>query len=197
MRPGISIERGTIVRITLLQAAIFLAVSLGYALVVGDMGRVGLTLTGWQGAIGWGAVLFLATLPFLCLPRYFGVRNKLEEVLALTLRPGDLLLLNFAVSWSEELLFRGVLVGIIGVIPSAVLFGAMHYVGYESVLEVIYALSTGLVLGYAFKAWVPNILFPVTFHFLANLLSLLLTRRWARGSSTNGFEMPEIGPNEG
>lgn len=180
MRPEIPMERDTVVRITLLQAAIFLAISLAYAVGVGDIGRIGLTLTNWQGAIGWGVILFLAAVPFLCVPRYFHVRNPLEEALALSLQATDLLLLNFAVSWSEELLFRGLLVGLIGVIPSALLFGAMHYIGYESVLEVIYAVSTGLVLGYAFKAWVPNILFPVTFHFLANSLSLSLTRRWAQ-----------------
>jgi membrane protease YdiL (CAAX protease family) len=180
MSPEIPIERGTIIKITLLQAAIFLAVALGYAAMVGDIGAIGLTLRGWEAAIAWGVILFLATVPFLYLPRYFGVRNQLEEALALGLRTRDMLLLNLAVSWSEELLFRGLLIGIIGVIPSALLFGAMHYIGYESLLEVVYAVSTGLVLGYAFKEWVPNILFPVTFHLLANLLSLSLTRRWAR-----------------
>jgi len=180
MAPEVQIERGAVVKITLVQATIFLGASLVYAAALGSAGSIGLTLAGWTRAIALGTALFLVVIPFLFLPRYFGVRNRLEEALALGLRAKELLLLNFAVSWSEELFFRGMLVGVIGVIPSSILFGAVHYIGYESALEVAYAVSVGLVLGYAFKAWLPNILFPVTFHFLANSASLFFTRRWAR-----------------
>ncbi len=74
--------------------------------------------------------------------------------------------------------FRGFLLRVVGVVPSAILFGAMHYIGYESLLEVGYALSMGLVIGYLYRYLVPNILFPIVFHFSLNVFSLLMVRRF-------------------
>ncbi len=167
-----------------------MAVALGYAAILSDPRVIGLLLEGSGKAVALGTGLFLAAVPLLSLPRIFKVRNELEEILAATLSTRDILALNAIVSMSEELLFRGVLLRLIGVVPSSVVFGAIHYVGYRSLTEVVYALCTGLVLGYLYKHFFPNILFPITFHFLANAFSLLLTKRqslWSR----NGFKRSE------
>ena len=105
--------------------------SLAYALYRGDIRSIGISGDRIPISILYGTLLFLAVLPFLYLPRRLGIRNQLEEAIALNLGPRDILALNLAVSCSEELFFRGFLLGIIGVIPSAIIFGAMHYIGYN------------------------------------------------------------------
>jgi len=182
------IDRSAIIRLTLIQSFIFLVVALVFAWRRGDVESVGIVREDIPISILYGILLFFAVLPFLYLPRRLGIRNKLEEAIASNLGRRDILALNLAVSCSEELFFRGFLLGVIGVIPSAIIFGAMHYIGYASKLEVAYALSVGLLLGYLYKLYLPNILFPITFHFLANAFTLLLTHRGGLSDPMNGIE---------
>ncbi len=184
----LSIGRVTIIRLTMYQAIIFLAIALTYALLVGDISSIGITGGNWALSVAWGIILFIMVMPLLYLPKRLGIRNQLEEVLATKLRVKDILALNLLVSCSEELFFRGFLLRLVGVIPSALVFGAMHYIGYASLLEVAYALGTGLLLGYLYKFHIPNILFPITFHYLANAFSLLLTRGPVPDTGRKGFE---------
>jgi len=179
--------RDMVIRLTLLQSTIFLTIALGYAGLMGGAGAVGLTSHRWLASLAWGGAIFLMAAPFLYLPRRLGFRNRLEEAIATKLSIPDILVLNGIVSFSEELFFRGFLLRLIGVIPSAVVFGAMHYLGYESRVEVLYALSIGLIMGHLYKGFLPNILLPVSFHFLANAFSFLLTRKSLEGA-TKGFE---------
>ncbi len=176
MRLEPQVERSDILRLTLLQSAIFLAGATAYALLVGNSASIGVTQTGSIKSIVWGIVLFVVFIPVLYLPRRLKIKNELEEAIGGKLGIRDILSLNALVSVSEELFFRGFLLRVIGVVPSAAVFGAMHYIGYASVLEVAYALSTGLVLGYLYRLYLPNILFPITFHYLANAFALLLTK---------------------
>jgi membrane protease YdiL (CAAX protease family) len=173
----LAVGRGEIIKLTLLQSAFFLAVALGYGLIFGDLSSIGLTTEQWEISLAAGMGLFVLAVPVLYLPRAMGYRNPLEEILATKLTVMDIVGLNFVVSLGEELFFRGFLIGLLGVIPSAVIFGLMHYIGYESWVEVVYALAVGLVLGFVFKYMLPNVLFPFIFHFLANTYALLLMRR--------------------
>ena len=184
----LDIDRGAIIKLTLIQSVIFLAVAVAYAWFMGDAASIGLNSDGVPRSILYGSLLFAGVLPFLYLPRYLGIRNQLEEAIAFKLGTRDILGLNLVVSCSEELFFRGFLLRIIGVIPSAVIFGVMHYIGYASKLEVAYALLVGLLLGFLYRLYLPNILFPITFHFLANAFTLLLTRHGIVKGETNGIE---------
>ena len=184
----LEIDRVAIIKLTLIQSVIFLAVALAYAAFMGDAGAIGLNLDRVNQSIFFGLLLFAGVVPLLYLPRYLGVRNQLEEAIAYNLGTRDILGLNLVVSCSEELFFRGFLLRVIGVIPSAVIFGVMHYIGYASKLEVAYALLVGLLLGFLYQLYLPNILFPITFHFLANAFTLLLTRYGIIKGETNGIE---------
>lgn len=179
--------RDAVIKLTLIQSSVFLGVSLCYAAIIGKAEALGLTTCDWLPSIAWGGGVFLLALPFLYLPRHLGFRNCLEEAIAARLSITDILLLNAVVSFSEELFFRGFLLRLIGVIPSAIVFGAMHYLGYESLIEVVYAFSIGLIMGYLYKFFLPNILLPISFHFLANAFSFLLTRK-SLAVGTKGFE---------
>jgi membrane protease YdiL (CAAX protease family) len=186
---ALPVGRSTIIRLTVVQSAVFLAIPSAYLVLSGaGLGFLGITSENWLPSILLGVAAFLAWIPVLYLPKRLGIRNELEEALALKLRVKDILLLNLLVSLSEEVFFRGFLLRIIGVIPQAIVFGVMHYIGYASLLEVAYALSIGLLLGFAYKLYLPNLLFPLTFHFLANAFSLLLTRKSASEGPTNGIE---------
>lgn len=75
----------------------------------------------------------------------------------------------------EEVLFRGLMVPRLGIIVSAIVFGAMH-AGYDSTfaVEVIAALIFGLIAGYVFKK--TKSLYPsVLAHILVNATTVLLT----------------------
>jgi membrane protease YdiL (CAAX protease family) len=189
MREELRIERGEIIKFTILQGVIFLGIAIAYALIFGGgLASIGILRRGLLSAIGWGVLLFLAIVPVLYLPKRLGIRNRLEEEIAGRLGAWDILALNLLVSSSEELFFRGFLLRIVGVVPSAIVFGIIHYIGYVSLAEVAYALSTGLLLGFVYKYLIPNIFFAITFHYLANAFALLITRRSVLNKGTKGIE---------
>jgi hypothetical protein len=73
----------------------------------------------------------------------------------------------FVAPINEEIFFRAFLVPRIGIVPSALLFGLLHF-GYNSVSEVVGAVIYGLIAGYAFKK--TNSLYPSLIgHILVNM----------------------------
>ena len=60
----------------------------------------------------------------------------------------QLFLQIFVVSLSEEMIFRGVIINYIGVIPQGILFGLFHTAAYYSIYGVnIYAMIMAMVMG--------------------------------------------------
>jgi len=173
------VRRSDIIKVSLVQSGFFLTGASAYALYAGDPSAIGITSYGLGRAVAYALGLFVIFAPLVSVPIFLGVRNKLEEVLSSRLTTTDVLWVSLLVSCGEEMFFRGFLLRVVGVVPSAVLFGAMHYIGYESLLEVGYALFMGLVIGYLYRYLVPNILFPIVFHFSLNVFSLLMVRHFA------------------
>ncbi len=74
---------------------------------------------------------------------------------------------------NEEILFRGFMVPRFGIILSAIIFGAMHYLSYFSIAEFVAALAFGLAAGYIFKK--TQSLYPSIFgHMLFDFVNVLL-----------------------
>ncbi|MCL4389480.1 MAG: CPBP family intramembrane metalloprotease [Candidatus Marsarchaeota archaeon] len=74
---------------------------------------------------------------------------------------------------NEEMLFRGFLVPRFGIIFSALIFGAFHYLSYASISEFAVAFIFGIAAGYVRKKY--NSLYPsIIAHILVNLLGFLL-----------------------
>ncbi len=74
---------------------------------------------------------------------------------------------------NEEILFRGFMVPRFGIIISAIIFGAMHYLSYFSIAEFVAALAFGLAAGYIFKR--TKSLYPSIFgHMLFDFVNVLL-----------------------
>ncbi|MDG6902919.1 MAG: CPBP family intramembrane metalloprotease [Nitrososphaerota archaeon] len=103
-----------------------------------------------------------------------GTSNLFENLLYLTV------VMVVFVAVTEELLFRGVLMGSLGqMMPpwqaicfSSVIFGQMH-LGWFSPLEVIFAYSAGVVFGY-FAYRTDSLLGPIVAHGLDNIVLFLL-----------------------
>ena len=76
---------------------------------------------------------------------------------------------------NEEILFRGFMVPRFGVVISALIFGALHYLSYFSIAEFVAALLFGLAAGYVLKkttSLYPSIVGHILFDFV-NILILL------------------------
>ncbi|MDG7011224.1 MAG: CPBP family intramembrane metalloprotease [Nitrososphaerota archaeon] len=103
-----------------------------------------------------------------------GTSNLFENLLYLSV------VMVVFVAVTEELLFRGVLMGSLGqMMPpwqaicfSSVIFGQMH-LGWFSPLEVIFAYSAGVVFGY-FAYRTDSLLGPIVAHGLDNIVLFLL-----------------------
>ncbi len=75
--------------------------------------------------------------------------------------------------FDEEIFFRGFLVPRLGIVLSALLFGALHYLSYFSLAEFIAALAFGLAAGYAFKK-TGSLYTTVIGHMLFDLVNVVL-----------------------
>jgi membrane protease YdiL (CAAX protease family) len=138
----------------------------------------------WRGA-AWGIA---GTLPMLALflvgNRYpLGPLRKIKQFLIDALGPSlvacrwyDLLLIAAVAGIGEELLFRGVLQPLAGVVWSNVLFGLVHCI------TPTYALLAGLLGGYL--GWLlntsENLLAPIVTHGLYDFLAFLVVARECR-----------------
>ncbi|MGC8537601.1 MAG: CPBP family intramembrane glutamic endopeptidase [Candidatus Micrarchaeia archaeon] len=73
----------------------------------------------------------------------------------------------------EEILFRGFMVPRFGIVLSALVFGALHYISYFSYIELIAAFVFGLAAGYVFKK--TNSLYPsIIGHMLFDFSTVFL-----------------------
>jgi membrane protease YdiL (CAAX protease family) len=72
---------------------------------------------------------------------------------------------------TEELLFRALLVPRIGIVPSALVFGVMHF-AYGSVVEIIGVVIVGVILALVYR-YSKSITPCILIHLLYNLMSIV------------------------
>jgi len=96
-----------------------------------------------------GALLLAAAaLLERTVPSFAWVSRTTERALRrLALPHGVAALLALATSVGEELLFRGVLLPTIGLVPQALLFGALHPAGRRGWSYPLFVAASGLLLG--------------------------------------------------
>lgn len=137
-----------------------------------------LSWTGWAlpWALGIGLAITLASaIIYRLWPAY---RQSADFYLALVLKPlewPDLIWLGLLPGLSEELLFRGVMLSdlglnVFGLVVSSLLFGILHFSGYQQWPYVAWATAVGLLLG-ASVLLTGNLLVPIVAHVLTNLIS--------------------------
>lgn len=124
--------------------------------------------------IGLGITL-ASTLVYNAWPAY---GRSADIYLKMVLNPllwPDLIWLGLLPGLSEELLFRGVILGAVGfnalgLAISSICFGVLHFSGSQQWPYVIWATIVGLILGYV-GIETGNLLVPIAAHVCTNFVS--------------------------
>lgn len=126
-------------------------------------------------------------------PALRGLSDELAPHLVDGARKWELILLSVLSGVGEEVLFRGALQPLIGLVAASLLFGALH-VGPDRryLVWTVWAVAAGFLFG-ALYLWTGGILAPVTAHALHNAATLLLWRRSRQKEPgvRDGGSMPE------
>lgn len=90
---------------------------------------------------------------------------------------GGLVLVSLLSGLGEELLFRGALQPLVGIVVSSILFGLFH-IGPDRryLLWTAWAIAAGFLFGYLYE-WSGGLLAPVVAHATHNAVTLVLWRR--------------------
>lgn len=94
----------------------------------------------------------------------------------------DYISVAFMAALGEELLFRGALQPLIGLVPTSVIFGLLHA---TSVAHVILAGSLGLLLGWLFH-WSGSLWPPIAAHLVLDTVAGVLLARRLRWDTRSG-----------
>ena len=175
------------VRLAIVFYAAFAALAVGISalsgieLKLGAEPLVGALLAGLLTAAG---TVLLGTIAYRLIPL---VRELADEVAPLLMErssTGGLVFVSLLSGVGEEMLFRGALQPLVGLVISALLFGALH-VGPDRryLLWTAWAVLAGLLFGLLYR-WTGGLLAPVVAHAAHNAVTLVLwRRRWMFGKA--------------
>jgi membrane protease YdiL (CAAX protease family) len=165
-----------------------LALCLAAALLPLPFGQPGiwpaLELTGlltWQTLVSGilGLVIGAAVVIIIThwRPMHIIAKNMARLVAWETFRPADHVKVALMAALGEELLFRGALQPLIGLVPMALIFGVLHA---TAIAHTILAAVLGLWLGWLYQ-WTGSLWPPIAAHLTLDLATgLLLARRLKR-----------------
>ncbi|MEM6447481.1 MAG: CPBP family intramembrane glutamic endopeptidase [Cyanobacteria bacterium J06642_2] len=145
------------------------------------LGNVRVLALSWNGvAIAQGlavgiCIVSLSQAVYYLWPAY---KTSAETYMNVVLRPltwPDLVWLGLLPGLSEELLFRGVALAVLGVTPggiaiSSLIFGSMHLLDIEQWPYGVWATVVGVILGISVMM-TGNLLVPIVAHIFANTVS--------------------------
>ncbi len=120
-------------------------------------------------------IVGLSTAMYYAWPQY---RKSADMYLNLVLKPlalQDAIWVGLLPGLSEELLFRGIALPALGLVPSSLLFGVAHLLEWRQWPYALWATGIGLLLGLA-TLWSQNLLVAVVAHVTTNILSTLFWR---------------------
>ena len=114
------------------------------------------------------------------LPAVRSLSDELAPVLVDGSRRRDLVLVSAASGIGEEVLFRGALQPMLGLVLASLLFGMMH-VGPDRryLIWTLWAVGAGFLFGFLY-IWTGGLLAPISAHIIHNAATLLLWRRSRR-----------------
>jgi membrane protease YdiL (CAAX protease family) len=133
------------------------------------------TLVGGILGLAIGAIVALLVVHWRPL---HVIAEQLRRVVAWeTFLAADYIAIALLAAVGEELLFRGALQPLVGLVPMAVIFGLLHL---TSIAHVIVASLSGLWLGWLYQ-WSGSLWSPILAHLALDLVTgLLLTRSLGR-----------------
>ncbi len=150
------------------------------------------------GDISKGTVAALPPLAFfICslseragrLPALASLRRKvLVDIreLFLDASPIHLLLISASAGFAEELLFRGVIQGKVGIVAASIIFGLVHFI---SPAYVIAAAAMGFYIGAIFQMS-GHLLVPIQLHFIYDLGALAYIIYFPGAVESGGEQAP-------
>jgi membrane protease YdiL (CAAX protease family) len=95
-----------------------------------------------------------------------------------TFRPRDYVVVAFLAALGEELLFRGAMQPLLGLVPVAVVFGLLHA---TALAHIVLAGVLGLWLGLLYH-WSGNLWSPIAAHLTLDVVTGLLLARTAQAT---------------
>ena len=145
------------------------------------LGNVTLISARWDNmdalrGVGLGlAIVILSRGLYFLWPQYRACAENYMTTIVAPLAWPDMLWLGLLPSMSEELLFRGVALGALGLTPVAIVltsiaFGSLHLMDLKQWPYGIWAMAIGMAFGFSLL-FTGNLLVPGIAHFVANLLS--------------------------
>lgn len=162
-----------------LLAAVIGAISGVDPFALGDSPMTDLLL----GAATAGCFVAAGLVAYRLLPALRTLADELGPQLVDGARTGDLVLLAVLSGFGEEVLFRGALQPLLGLVLTSLIFGALH-VGPDRryLVWTLWAVVAGFVLGMLYNV-TGGILAPATAHALNNAAVLLLWKRSRKGGA--------------
>lgn len=120
---------------------------------------------------------------------FMSIRQKIAETLDLqAMRGWHAVALGLIAAVPEEIFFRGAMQPTLGLILTALIFGALHAL---TRLYFAYAVLAGFALG-LLANWQGSLWMPIAAHFAVNYWSLILLAQWSREEPKNK-KAPTIG----
>ncbi|MGK7911819.1 MAG: lysostaphin resistance A-like protein [Synechococcus sp.] len=145
------------------------------------------TIDALQGvALGLIVVVLSRGLYFLW-PQYRACAEQYMTTIVAPLEWPDLIWLGLLPSMSEELLFRGVALGALGLTPLAIAatsiaFGSLHLMDLKQWPYGMWAMAIGAIFGFSLL-FTGNLLVPGIAHLVANILSGFIWKRQVSSQS--------------
>lgn len=133
----------------------------------------------YSGGIGlaFGGLVVVLTPPLVARWRWAQALHEDLRPVARSMSPAAAVVVGPASGFFEELLFRGLLTPVLGLVPQALLFGLVHYMpGRSRWIWVAWATLMGLLLGALFQL-TGSLVGPIATHSLINWLNLRFLRR--------------------
>jgi membrane protease YdiL (CAAX protease family) len=131
-------------------------------------------LFSWKTALGGIMGLFVGTVVSVLALYWRPLHDIIQHMTVLvaweTFRPWDYFAVAVLAGLGEELLFRGALQPLIGLVPIAVIFGLLHA---TALAHVILATLLGLWLGWLYL-WTESLWPPIAAHAALDLVTGLL-----------------------
>ncbi|MEL7086295.1 MAG: CPBP family intramembrane glutamic endopeptidase [Cyanobacteria bacterium P01_A01_bin.3] len=137
-------------------------------------------------ALGLVVVVLSRGLYFLW-PQYRACAEQYMTTIVAPLEWPDMIWLGLLPSMSEELLFRGVALGALGLTPLAIAatsiaFGSLHLMDLKQWPYGVWAMAIGAIFGFSLLV-TGNLLVPGIAHLVANILSGCIWKRQVSSQS--------------
>lgn len=137
-------------------------------------------LASLAGGLGLALAVIAATRVLVRTQAWAVALHEDLAPVARALGPGAIVPVALSSALGEEMLFRGALVPLLGVVLSSLLFGLLHQVpGRSRVSWVVFAVVVGLLFAGLFRA-TGSLLGPILAHALINGVNLRFLMTWSR-----------------